>query len=376
MPNLAILGADIHDGRRLHENAALLIDNGIVHGIVAADAVPDTFRSVYIDGGVIAPAFVDLQVNGGGGVLFNDDQSVEALQKIAQAHAGTGTGYILPTLITDTPEATERAIAAVKQAMDEGISGIVGIHLEGPHLAKSRKGAHEAGLIREMDRADLSQLLAVSDEMPAVFVTLAPETVTNADITTLADAGVIVSLGHTDASFDLAQSAISAGAISATHLFNAMSQLGNREPGVVGAALNSPNVYAGVIADGVHVHAASLSIALRAKAGQDRIYLVTDAMSTHGSDISEFTLNGRTIYRSGNRLTLADGTLAGAHVTMGEEISFLVRHCAVPLSQAIAMATYIPATVIGSADKFGSIQAGLPAKLVHLDAEFNVTSLF
>ena len=284
MTRRAYIGSDIFDGERLHVGKALLIEDDSVRAICEVADLPGDCERADCDGGTLMPGFVDLQVNGGGGVMFNDETSLDGLTVIADAHASTGTRALLPTLITDTAERTRAAVDAVDEAIKAKVPGIVGIHLEGPHLSIARKGAHDPALIRPMEPADEAHLIEASARLPNVMVTVAPENVTPDQVGRLAQAGVIVSLGHTDCSFDAAMAAFNAGARCVTHLFNAMSQMGNREPGLVGATLHAPAISAGLIADDIHVHKVSMRTALDAKQGPGEIFLVTDAMSTVGSD--------------------------------------------------------------------------------------------
>ncbi|MCO4847839.1 MAG: N-acetylglucosamine-6-phosphate deacetylase [Yoonia sp.] len=351
----AFIGAQIHDGRDLRDDHALVAHSGGSFTVQPQNTLPDGCPAITLDGGLIAPHFVDLQVNGGGGVMFNDDQSVDALRIIAAAHAATGTGAFLPTLITDTPDRTRAAIDAVEQALAEDVTGIVGIHLEGPHLSIARKGAHDPDLIRPMGDDDLAVLLRAAERIANVMVTVAPETTTNTQIAAMSDAGIVVSLGHTDAPAAICHAAFDAGARCVTHLFNAMSQLTSREPGLVGATLERGDVYAGLIADGIHVHPDVMRIALAAKPQSDRIFLVTDAMATVGSDQDNFTLNGRTIYRHDQRLTLADGTLAGADLTLPQALSVMTQDVGDNLAGAIVRATTTPASLLRDPKGVGRI---------------------
>jgi N-acetylglucosamine-6-phosphate deacetylase len=369
---LAISGARIFDGEQWHDNAALLVEFGHVSGIVHSGAVPRHAESVHLDGGSVVPGFVDLQVNGGGGVLFNNDPSVDAIRVICAAHAQFGTTALLPTLITDTVAVNIAAIAAGKSAVEQGIPGFIGLHLEGPHLSLARKGTHDGALIRPMDDADLARLVAARAELPNLLCTVAAETVTPAQISALAAAEIIVSLGHTDAGAAAAGAAFAAGASMATHLFNAMSQLGNREPGVVGAVLTADGVHAGLIADGIHVHPATIEIALRAKAGEGRIFLVTDAMSQTGTDLETLTLNGRTITRADGALRLADGTLAGADLDMIDAVEFMHSRMGLPFDEAVRMASLYPARAMGIAAEHGHLQPGALASFVHLSDDRQV----
>lgn len=362
----AFTGADVFDGLTRHRGKALIVDGGRVAGIVSNDRVPENTQITRLNGGVLCPGFVDLQVNGGGGVMFNDVQSVETLRIIADAHARLGATSILPTLITDTPDHTERAIDAVSAAVAEGVPGIVGLHLEGPHLSVRRKGAHDPKLIRKMDSADMSCLLEGAARLPILKVTLAPETVTIDQIGQLAKAGVLVSLGHSDAGFETCRLAVEAGARCVTHLYNAMSQLGNREPGLVGATLGLSALSAGLIADGIHVHPNAVKVALNSKQGPGKIFLVSDAMAVAGTKIDSFELNGRMIQRANGKLTLADGTLAGADLDMSTAIANLVRWGLAGVDQALEMATSIPAMLLDNLDSIGQLSNDGPADFVHL----------
>lgn len=369
-------GADIFDGSKIVSNHALLVQGGVVRGIVARADVPEKARIDRLGGGTLVPGYVDLQVNGGGGVMFNDAPSLATLKVIARAHARLGATAILPTLITDTPDKTRAAIAAVGEAVEKNIPGIKGLHLEGPHLSQARKGAHDGDLIRPMTGTDVATLLEAAARLPVLKVTIAPESVTFAQMKRLADAGILLSLGHTDASHATCVRAFENGVSCATHLFNAMSQLGNREPGLVGAVLGAGGVWAGMIADKVHVHPETMGAALRAKRGPGRIFLVSDAMATAGSEIESFVLNGRRIGREGGRLTLADGTLAGADLALSTAIGNLVRACDLPLQAALGMATSVPAGVIGLGRMLGHLGTGRAADFVHLGDDLDLRGVW
>jgi N-acetylglucosamine-6-phosphate deacetylase len=363
---VAYLGARLFDGEALHDGRALLVAGGRVAGIVADGDLPPGAAVETLPGGVLAPGFVDLQVNGGGGVLVNETPTPEGLAAVAEAHARLGALAILPTLVTDRPEVTRAAIAAAAEAAARGVPGIAGLHLEGPHLAVARKGAHDPGLIRPMDDADQAMLTDARRRLPVLMVTLAPETVPPERIAALAAAGIVVSLGHSDCDFETAQAAEAAGAACVTHLFNAMSPLGHRAPGLVGAALASERLAAGLIADGLHVHPAAMGVALRAARGP--VFLVSDAMSPAGTTLDHFFLNGRRIERRDGRLTLADGTLAGADLDLARAVRVLVGAVGWPLAAALAMATSVPAGVIGAGDRLGRLAPGRAADMVWLDA--------
>jgi len=362
----AYIGARIFDGAQWHDDAALLTADDRIAGIAPLADLPADAARIELDGGMLVPGFIDLQVNGGGGVLFNNDPSLEAIRTICAAHARFGTTALLPTLITDTVEVNERAIAAGIAAAEARVPGFIGLHLEGPHLALARKGTHDGALIRPMEDADLARILAARRALPNLLVTVAAETVTPPQIEAMANAGIVVSIGHCDATAATVAAAYAAGAGMATHLFNAMSQLGSREPGVVGAVLVHDNVHAGLIADGIHVHPDSIRVALRAKPGPGRIFLVTDAMSQTGTDITTLTLNGRTITRANGALRLPDGTLAGADLDMIDAIRFMHEKIGLPLEEALRMASLYPAEALGITAIHGTLQQGRSASFVHL----------
>lgn len=354
--SLTLTGGLIFDGITLHKDKAAQFKNGIFRGLIAPTEIAASDPVCDLEGDIISPGYVDLQVNGGDGIMFNDDPCVPTLSRIASAHRRLGTYSLLPTLITDSAGKTVAAIDAVRAAIADRVTGIAGLHLEGPHISVSRKGAHDEKYIRPMQSRDLQMLLNAKQNLPVLKITVAPENVTPEQVTTLADAGVLVSLGHTDADFDTCMQYIKAGARCATHLFNAMSQLGNREPGLVGAAIASPQLSAGLIADGIHVHNAGMRIAWQAKANPGRIYLVSDAMAVAGSDRREFFLDGRRISRANGRLTLDDGTLAGADLNLTTAIRVLKEQVGVPLQHALQAATSVPAALI---DVPATIEAGV-----------------
>lgn len=369
IPLQALLGARIFDGEGWHESAALLIEGGRVSGIVPEAALPRGASVRRLAGGVLAPGFVDCQVNGGGGVLLNDAPSPETMARIADAHLRFGTTALLPTLISDRPGAVTAAIAAARVAVAAG-QGVAGLHLEGPHLAPARKGTHLAAHLRPMTEADLVELCAAAAALPVLVSTVAPEQVSRAQVARLAAAGAVVCLGHTDCDATTARAWFDAGARGVTHLFNAMSGLGHRAPGLVGAALDDGRVSAGIIADGAHVDAIGLRVALRAKRGPGRLMLVTDAMSLVGAEGDSLMLDGREIRRRRaggmSRLTLADGTLAGSDLDMGAAVRFAAVDLEVGLAEALRMASRYPAEFLGLAER-GHLKPGARADLVHLD---------
>ena len=372
----ALTGARIFDGADWHDNAALVVKGDVVEAILPAGAIPTGVPAVETGGGLLVPGFVDIQVNGGGGVMLNDHPDVASIETICRAHAPFGTTALLVTLITDTPAITAAAVAAGGQATREKVPGFLGLHLEGPHLSLARKGAHDPALIRPMTDADQAALIAARQDLPVLLTTIAPESVEPVRVTALAKAGVIVSLGHTDTNYATASAYAAAGATVVTHLFNAMSQIGNREPGLAGAAIDTGGLYAGIIADGIHVHPTTMTLALRGKQGPGKIVLVTDAMATIGTDMTSFTLNGRTIYRKDGSLRLADGTLAGADLDMISAIRFVHRVIGLDLDEALRMASLYPAEAIGQAHRLGRFANGTAADIVGLSDGLDVKNVW
>ena len=363
----------LFDGEHFHEDVALLVRDGSVAGFAPVSDLPNGYELHDHEADLLVPGFVDLQVNGGGGALLNDTPTKAAIETICSANARFGTTSVLPTLITDGPEARDAVLAAGRDAKAANVPGFLGLHLEGPHLSRARKGAHVEGFIRPMNEADLAILTDAAGSFGQAMTTIAPENVTPEQVKALVAAGWKVSVGHTDCKAADAKAYFEAGASMVTHLFNAMSQMGNREPGVVGAALTSDNIWCGLIADCVHVDPLSMAIALRAKQGAGRIFFVTDAMSPTGTDATEFILGGRTIYRRDGRLTLADGTLAGADIDMLAMIKLALERLPLSLADVLNMASLYPSQAIGAANK-GHLRAGADADFVLLGADLSLHS--
>jgi N-acetylglucosamine-6-phosphate deacetylase len=333
---------------------------------------PGATATLLPPGTILAPGFIDMQVNGGDGVLFNDSPTLAGLRRIAEAHARLGTTSLLPTLISPTRAVRREGVAAVRAALAAGLPGIAGIHLEGPYLARARRGIHPEEALTAPTDEDIA---FVCGGPPVCLITVAPEIVPPERIAVLVDAGVIVCLGHTDAGIETVAAALTAGAQGFTHLFNAMSQLSGRAPGAVGAALDDQHAFASIIADGVHVHPASVRLAWLTL-GSGRLALVSDAMPSVGTDPpSGFVLNGRPITLANGRLTDAAGTLAGAHLSMAGAVRCASTLIGLPRADALRMATATPADMLGLRDR-GRIAPGLRADLVALDADLTVVAVW
>ena len=365
----AILAGRVFDGHRWHTDAAVLIRDGRIDGIATSGEVPDDWpRTRLPAGAVLAPGFIDLQVNGGGGVLLNDQPTADGMRAIAWAHRRFGTTACLPTLITDIREQMRSAVAAARSIA--GRDGILGLHLEGPFISPRRPGIHPANRIVQPGAGDLEELCELAG-VGRSMVTLAPECVPAGFVRTLAAAGVRISIGHSEASAAAVIQAVVDGATGVTHLFNAMPPLSAREPGIIGAALADDRLTAGLIVDGIHVDPVSVRAAFRAK-GCDRIALITDAMPTVGTSLDRFDLADRTITLADGRLTSEEGTLAGAHLDMASAVRNTVRLAHLPLEDALRAASFTPARFLGLDHERGALTPGARADLVALSQELTV----
>jgi N-acetylglucosamine-6-phosphate deacetylase len=364
-----INGRVLTDGSIVSGHAVLLENDRIVDVVREDD---DRCRGVQqrdLGGGLLLPGFVDTQVNGGGGVLFNDDPSVEAIRAIGKAHRRFGTTGFLPTLISDDLHVVARAVAAVKAAIDAGVPGVLGIHIEGPFINVARKGVHDPAKLRELDDSAIGLLTSLKNGK--TLVTLAPEMTTPAIIRRLTAAGVVVSAGHSNATYEQITEALDNGLTGFTHLFNAMSQLTGREPGVVGAALDDPDSWCGLIVDGHHVAPVVMRLALRCKR-QDRFMIVTDGMPSIGTTDTSFDLQGRAISVVDGLLRDEMGRLAGSHTDMATAVRNAVELLGLTLPEAVHMATRNPATFLGLDHEIGKIGRRCRANLVLTDDSLNV----
>jgi len=363
--------ARILTGDGFRDDLALVIEGGRIRALVS-DAAPQLGSAdaqVDLGGGWLLPGFIDAQVNGGGGVLFNNTPDVASLRTLAAAHRRFGTTALLPTLISDDVQVMRRAIDATRQAIDDGVPGVIGIHLEGPYIAPARKGTHDAAKFRVPDADEIA--MAASLDNGVTLLTLAPERVPLESIRALVERGVIVAAGHTAASYEEACAGLEAGIRGFTHLYNAMSPLTGREPGAVGAALEDRDSWVGIIADGVHVHPASLRVALAAKP-QGKVMLVTDAMPPVGADDPSYELYGEVITAVGGVVRNAAGSLAGSALDMATAVRNAVHLLGLPLEEAARMASRYPAQFLNVDDRLGDIAEGYQADLVLLDDALQV----
>jgi N-acetylglucosamine-6-phosphate deacetylase len=365
-------GARLFDGKRFLDNHALVVDEASIKALVEQRDRPRGGEEIDLGGGILAPGFIDWQINGGGGVLFNAEPTVEGIARIAAAHRREGVTGFLPTVVTDAPDVLAAALIAARKAHVR-VPGALGVHIEGPFIDPRRPGVHPPQWIRPMREKDAEALIA--GRAGATVVTLAPASVPLDLIARLARSGIIVSLGHSDATAEEATAVFDAGVRTVTHLYNAMSQLTGRAPGVVGATLADPRIICGLIADGEHAHAEAYRAALAAK-GPRGIALISDAMPPAAGGPDVFELQGRRMTRVGHKLVDENGTLAGAAITMLDAVRYLVGILGVPRAQALTMATLTPARLLGLADRIGRLAPGSHADLVHLTDALDVAEVW
>jgi N-acetylglucosamine-6-phosphate deacetylase len=368
----AIVNGQVFDGESLRQGLAVILRGTRIFGIVDAKHLPPEVSEVYdLHGGTLVPGFIDLQVNGGGGVLFTTAPTVESLSAIGAAHRRCGTTGFLPTVITTSFSVMRQAVAAVKQAITDGVPGVLGIHLEGPFLNSERSGIHDANKFCPLDQEGFEILTSLN--VGATLVTLAPELTSPAMIRRLVQAGVVVCAGHSAANYAQTREALTAGVAGFTHLYNAMTPLQSREPGMVGAALEDEDSWFGIIADGFHMHPAAFRIAVAAKKKGGAV-LVTDAMPTVGSPDRSFVLDGASIVSREGRVTSADGTLAGSDLDMLSAVNNAAEFARIDWFEAVRMATLYPARALGLQGELGAVRPGYRANLLALDSQRHVVA--
>ena len=366
----AIVNGCIFDGESVHEHKAVLIEGEHIVAVVDPEQVPaDIGASHDLEGGTLIPGFIDLQVNGGGGVLFTAAPTVDSLRTIGAAHRQYGTTGFLPTLITTRFDVMREAVSAVAEAIAIGAPGVLGLHLEGPFLSPERKGVHDAGKFCQLDQNGFDILTSL--QVGSTVVTLAPELTSPQMISRLVAEGVIVCGGHSGATYAQTRDALAHGLSGFTHLYNAMTPLQSREPGMVGAALEDDDSWFGIIADGHHIHPAAFSVAVAAKKRGGAL-LVTDAMPTVGSPDTSFILDGKTIIASEGRVTNAQGTLAGSDLNMLSAVNNAAKFARLDWFEAVRMASLYPARALGLERELGAIRPGFRASLLALDSTHRI----
>jgi N-acetylglucosamine-6-phosphate deacetylase len=365
----AISAPSIFDGAQFLSHHCVIVQHGTVVQLLPTSQCPTTLEILALPEGVLAPGLIDLQVNGGGDVMFNNSPCEETLTIMLDAHRATGTTSLMPTLISDTGAMQRQAVAAVRAAIAGGAQGILGIHLEGPYFEDAKRGVHSADLIRAATNEDIDWLCSLEDI--CVIVTLAPEHLAAGHIRRLCDGGLHVCAGHSNATYTQIRAAVAEGLEGVTHLFNAMSPLTSREPGVVGAALEDASLWAGIIADGHHVHPASIRLAQQTKP-PGKLVLISDAMATVGGSVGQFSLYGEVIQEREGKLHNAAGALAGSAIGMIDAVRYTSMEVGIALDECLRMASLYPAIILGLDDRLGRIDNGYRADLVHFDDNFAV----
>ena len=365
----AITARRLFDGEHWLDDQAVLLDGEHISAVLPRDALAAADREAAIQCDLLAPGFIDLQVNGGGGVMLNNDPTPEGLAKMTTGHRGFGTTSMMPTLISDTPDTHQAGARAIASAIAEGNRSVLGLHIEGPFFDLEKRGTHKADMIREADDDDIAWLESLTG-FP-VILTLAPEHTHPGQIAALTRAGIRVCAGHTNASHEQLRASIAEGLRGFTHLFNAMSPLSSREPGAVGTALDDEHTWAGVIADGFHVHPASIRIAQRCKP-RGKLFLVSDAMATVGSESLGFEIYGERIEVDNGRLINAEGALAGSAIGLIDAVRICHQQVGLALDECLRMASLYPAQFLELDNTLGRIQVGHRADLVHIDDSFTV----
>ncbi len=367
----ALVGARVFDGHQFLDDYAVIINAGRIDALLPQDQLTPDLVQFDLEGGTLAPGFIDLQVNGGGGCLFNNAPQIETLQAMLTGHRSKGTTSMLPTLISDSREKQQQGIDAVKTAIAQGEVGVLGVHVEGPFFSVEKRGTHKADYIRALTNEDIEWLCQNTEDNLITLVTLAPEQTQPGHIKRLSQAGIHVSAGHTNADHHQIQQAITEGLVGFTHLFNAMRPMTARDPGVVGAALADHHCWCGVIADGHHVDSVTLQVAINAKP-QGKVFLVSDAMATVGCVDNSFSIYGETITEDKGRLINAEGRLAGSAIGMIDAVKFCHAEMQLALEECLKMASLYPAQFIKKADQLGRIRRGYRADIVHFDDKFLV----
>ncbi|MEZ8499863.1 N-acetylglucosamine-6-phosphate deacetylase [Vibrio splendidus] len=364
----ALSNCKIYTGSDVLTDHAVVIENELIKKVCPISELPEGIEVRDLNGANLSPGFIDLQLNGCGGVMLNDEITADTMQIMHKANLKSGCTSFLPTLITSSDEDMRAVITAAREYHNQYQNQSLGLHLEGPYLNVAKKGIHSVDHIRKSD-SEMIELICENNDLVAK-VTLAPELNDPEHIERLRKAGVVVSIGHTNATYAEARKGFESGITFATHLFNAMTPMVGREPGVVGAIYDTPEVYAGIIADGFHVDYANIRIAHKIKG--EKLVLVTDATAPAGADMEYFIFVGKKVYYRDGKCVDENGTLGGSALTMIEAVQNTVEHAGIALDEALRMATLYPATAIGVESKLGRIKKGMVANLAVFDRDFNV----
>ncbi|MGL4191849.1 MAG: N-acetylglucosamine-6-phosphate deacetylase [Vibrio sp.] len=364
----ALTNCKIFTGNDVLMNHAVIINDDKIEAVCPIESLPSDIKIIDLNDANLSPGFIDLQLNGCGGVMFNDEITAKTIGIMHKANLKSGCTSFLPTLITSSDENMRQAIAAAREYQKQYPNHSLGLHLEGPYLNVMKKGIHSVDFIRPSDDEMIETMCANRDVISKV--TLAPENNKSEHIEKLVTAGIVVSIGHTNATYTEARQGFESGITFATHLFNAMTPMVGREPGVVGAIYDTPEVYAGIIADGFHVDYANIRIAHKLKG--EKLVLVTDATAPAGAEMDHFIFVGKKVYYRDGKCVDENGTLGGSALTMIEAVQNTVEHVGIALDEALRMATLYPAKAIGVDHKLGRIKKGMIANLTVFDRDFNV----
>jgi N-acetylglucosamine-6-phosphate deacetylase len=368
----AITGSKLFNGIDFIEHKALLIEDQHIAGIVNKDAIPTDFQVKKLDGGILSPGFIDLQVNGGGGKLFNNSPDKESLNTIISAHQYFGTTSIMPTVISDSLNILQKCTDTISNEIDNNHS-LLGIHIEGPFFNVKYRGVHQKQYINTINASYLN-LFETLDKFP-VMLTLAPECISIKQLKHLKSLGFKILAGHTDANYDQLEEAVKYGLDGFTHLFNAMGQISAREPGVVGSAFDFDETSASIIVDLHHVHPSLINLSFKQKP-KGKLFFVSDSMATINHGEPSFELYDEVVSESNGRIINSEGKLAGSSITQIDAIKNAYQKCSIPLESAISMATLYPAEYLGVSDYIGQLKKGYRADLAHFDSNFHVQNVW
>ena len=368
----AITGSKLFNGIDFIEHKALLIDDQHIAGIVNEDAIPTDFSVQKLDGGILCPGFIDLQVNGGGGKLFNNSPDKESLNTIISAHQYFGTTSIMPTVISDSLNILQKCTDTISNEINNNHS-LLGIHIEGPFFNVKYRGVHQKQYINTINASYLN-LFETLDKFP-VMLTLAPECISIKQLKHLNSLGFKILAGHTDANYDQLEEAVKYGLDGFTHLFNAMGQISAREPGVVGSAFDFDETSASIIVDLHHVHPSLINLSFKQKP-KGKLFFVSDSMATINHGEPSFELYDEVVSESNGRIINSEGKLAGSSITQIDAIKNAYQKCSIPLESAISMATLYPAEYLGVSDYIGQLKKGYRADLAHFDSNFHVQNVW
>ena len=368
----AITGSKLFNGIDFIEHKALLIEDQHIAGIVNEDAIPTDFSLQKLDGGILSPGFIDLQVNGGGGKLFNNSPDKESLNTIISAHQYFGTTSIMPTVISDSLNILQKCTDTISNEIDNNHS-LLGIHIEGPFFNVKYRGVHQKQYINTINASYLN-LFETLDKFP-VMLTLAPECISIKQLKHLKSLGFKILAGHTDANYDQLEEAVKYGLDGFTHLFNAMGQISAREPGVVGSAFDFDETSASIIVDLHHVHPSLINLSFKQKP-KGKLFFVSDSMATINHGEPSFELYDEVVSESNGRIINSEGKLAGSSITQIDAIKNAYQKCSIPLESAISMATLYPAEYLGVSDYIGQLKKGYRADLAHFNSNFHVQNVW